>query len=557
MTTYQVIGKSVVSPDMLDKAIGKARYTADNHPPGMLKGKILHSPFAHGRIVKIDTHRAEKVPGVKAVITGQDIGKVRVGRFVKDRTILAHGKVRHIGEAVAAVAAIDEDTASEALSLVKVEYEELPAVFDPLEAMEPKAPVIHEEVATYISPVPLYNKGNVLTEMHIRNGNMEEAWAQADLIHEDTYTTQAVHHGFIEPHAAVCQIDHSGRVTLWSSTKDLFGMRRNVSQALGIPMSHIQVIVTNIGGDFGGKGNPYLEPICILLARKAKAPVSLSLNREEEFICTYLRERATLKLKLAAKKDGTLLGLYSEVILDVGAYCDTIVGMLSSSNLIIGPYRIPNVDLSTYYVYTNHHPTGHMRAPLTMTQQVFAIESHMDGLASKLGIDPLEIRMKNRARDGDYIPSSGILRNTSTQETLEVAAGHLREVKRGKKKYRGWGLTCSHYCTHPFYDYPFVSNACVKINEDGSVILMTGITDSGGGQHSILAQIVAEVLGVPYESVTVVFGDTNVVPRDWSTSGSQTTYRAGMMVKMAAEDAKEQLLQLAAEKLVTGLESSF
>ena len=188
MTTYQVIGKSVVSPDILDKAIGKARYTADNYPPGILKGKILHSPFAHGRIVKIDTHRAEKVPGVKAVITGQDIGKVRVGRFVKDRTILAYGKVRHIGEAVAAVAAIDEDTASEALSLVKVEYEELPAVFDPLEAMESKAPVIHEEVATYISPVPLYNKGNVLTEMHIRNGNMEEAWAQADLIHEDSHT---------------------------------------------------------------------------------------------------------------------------------------------------------------------------------------------------------------------------------------------------------------------------------------------------------------------------------------------------------------------------------
>ncbi len=570
MGTFQVIGKSVAKVDAVDKATGCAKFGADIHLPGMLKGKILHSLYPHARIVRIDTSRAEKVSGVKAVITGEETGNVRVGRFVRDRTILAWEKVRHIGEAVAAVAAVDEDAASEAIELIQVEYEELPSVFDPFEALKPEAPIVHEELSAYFSPVTICRSGNILHQIHIGESNMEEAWAQADIIHEESYSTQAVHHGFIQPHEVVSQIDGSGNVILWSSTKSIFGIRRNVCEALELPMSHLRVIGATVGGDFGGKGGPYLEPICVLLARKANAPVSLSLSREEEFICTFLRERGILRLKLAAKKDGTLLGLQSRIILDIGAYCDTQPWRSSSGSFIVGPYRIPNVDLDIHYVYTNNHPTGHVRAPMSITQQVFAIESHLDGLAKKLGIDPIEIRWKNKLKDGDHLPGSGTLRNVSLGQTIGAAAESLQSAslgqtievgaenfhkKKTKEKNRGWGIACGHYCTNLFQDFPFLSNACVRVNEDGTVILMTGISESGGGQHTILAQIVAEVLKIPYERVKVVFGDTDVVPRDWGTSASQTNYRAGMMVRMAAEDVREQILQLGAERLGMGLES--
>ncbi|MFC1962613.1 xanthine dehydrogenase family protein molybdopterin-binding subunit [Chloroflexota bacterium] len=552
---YETVSRSVTRCDAVDKAVGRAKYGGDIHLHGMLQGKILHSPYAHARIIRIDTSRAEKVIGVKAVITGEDTGSARTGRFVKDQTILAWGRVRHMGEAVAAVAAIDKDTATEALQLIRVDYEELPAVFDPVEAMEPGAAIVHEELSSYSSLTPLHSKGNVLDECYIKEGNVEEAWALADIIHEDSYTTQAVHHTFIQPHEAVAQVDSSGKVIIRSSTKALFGVRATVCQALGLPMSDVQVIGAAVGGDFGGKGNAYIEPICVLLARKANAPVSISLSREEEFISTTMRERSLIGLKLAAKKDGTLLGLQSTHILDSGAYNDTFHGFLFSMGVGIGPYRIPNLDACRLYVYTNNHPTGHFRGPMGMTQHVFAMESHIDGLASKLGIDPVELRLKNRMRDGDPAPGSGTLYNVSVADTLGVAAEYLRKEKKEKQKNHGWGIACSQYQTQRFRDIPFISSACVKANEDGTVVLMTGVSESGGGQHTVLAQVVAEVLKIPYESVTVVFGDTNVVPRDYSTSASQTTYRAGMMVKMASEDLRQQLLQLGADRLGVGIES--
>ena len=549
MPSFNAIGKNVRKLDALEKAIGRAKYGADIWQPGMLKGKILHSPYPHARILNIDISRAEKMIGVKAVITSKDRPKTRIGRFVKDRTILAEGRVRHVGEAVAAVAAVDEDAATEALELIRVEYEELPAVFDPIEAMRPEAPIIHDELSDYSKHMPLESCGNILSKICIVQGDLNEAWSQADIIHEDSYTTQAVHQGFIEPHAAACQIDSSGKVTLWSSTKDIFGIRRHVSHALNIPMSHLQVIGTTVGGDFGGKGPPFLEPIVVLLASKALRPVGLSLSREEEFLCTYMRERATMKLKLAAKKDGRFTGLESSMVLDIGSYCDTRVGMPHTGNYTMGPYRIPNVHLTTYHVYTNNHPTGHVRGPMTMTQQVFAIESHVDVLAKELGMDPIEIRLKNRIQDGDYLPGSGTLQNTSLGQTLNKAAVYIQKEKTSPQKTRGWGVACGHYCTHTFQVWPFVSNACVKVNEDGTVVLMTGVSEEGGGQHSILAQIVAEVLNISYDTVRVISGNTDIVPHEWSTSGSQTTYRAGMMVKMAAEDVKEQILQLASHRL--------
>lgn len=552
---FETIGKAVTRRDAVDKALGSAKFARDVHLPGMLKGKLLHSPYSHARIIKIDTSRAERLAGVKAVITGQDTGTVKMGRWVRDRSILAVGKVRHIGESVAAVAAVDDDTATEALQLIQVEYEQLPAVLDPFEAMKPGAPIVHEDLARYFCPIKLTCKGNILSEDHIKEGNIEGAWAQADVVVEETYTTQAVHHGFLEPHVAVCRFDTSGRLTCWSCTKALYNMRGYLCQALGLPMSDVQIINGAIGGDFGGKGNPLIEPIAALLARKARAPVSLSLNREEEFVCTFMRERAFLKLKIAAKKDGTIIGLQLTNVMDSGAYNDTLQGQTFSMGVGIGPYKIPNLDLTRCYVYTNNHPTGHIRGPMGMTQSVFAVESHLDALAVKLGMDPLELRMKNRLKDGDRAIGSGTLQHTSTAEAITTAQKYLSQEKGPSKKYRGWGVACSQYQIQLFQEIPFLSSINIKVNEDGTVSLMTGVSESGGGQLNALQMIAAEVLKMPPQKVTVVYGDSDVVPRDYSTSASQTIYRAGMMVRMAAEDARQQLLQLGAEKLKLPVDS--
>jgi CO/xanthine dehydrogenase Mo-binding subunit len=492
------------------------------------------------------------MPGVKAVVTHRDTSHIRIGRWINDRPILAWDKVRYAGEAVAAVAAIDRETAEAAVASIKVEYEELPSVFDVEEAMQASAPVVHEALSTYKATGRFLGEGNVLLRGNIHKGDVEGAWEMCDVLYEDSYRTQVVHHSFIEPHEAVAFPDPSGKVTLWSSTKAAFNIRAMTAKALGLPMSRLRVVAPVVGGDYGGKGTAQIEPVCVLLALKAGRPVRLTLSREEELTATYMRQASVCRLKVGAKSDGRLLALEGTLIYDTGAYCDLMGLSPDRLSLFLGPYTIPNVQFTAYRVYTNNTPRGHMRGP-GGPQPCFAIESHLDMVARKLKMSPAEFRIMNAQEDGDTLPSGTVVLSTGIKETLRRTNQFLAKAGGDKHPYQGWGMAS---LTWDGINMKLImpSSAVVKINEDGTVVLVTGAPEQGGGPHTILSQVVAEVLGVPYETVSVFSSDTDATPFETSVGGSRTTYRVGNTVRLAAEAAREQLFELAAEKLSIGPE---
>lgn len=552
MPAYTYVGKSFPIFHSKEKIIGESLYAGDLHLPNMLYGKILHSPYPHARILRIDTSQAERLAGVKAVVTAADTPGIRCGRFIQDRPLLALNEVKYKGEPVAAVAAVDEDTAAEALELINVEYEELPAVFDPLIAMKPSSHLVHRDSESFEPRPPRRNgRGNILDEFRIVEGDADKALSECYMIHKDSYRTPPIHPGFIEPHAAVSSIDSSGRATMWCSTKAPFLIRAHTCKFLKLPLSKLRVIASIVGGDFGGKGTATVEPISLLLAMKSHLPVKLVLSREEEFNCIPLREAAIMEITLGATKDGTLHAIKGHVILDSGAYNDTVGRVEGSATNLLGVYRIPNIDLQAILVYTNNPPRGHVRAPRAPSP-VFAIESQVDMLSRKLDLDPIEFRLNNIAVDGDRVPGSKtILHPSALKPSLLAARDYLkRESAAGgpPEKNTGWGIACGLWATRPIGEGP-ASSAWVKVNEDGSALLITGVTDNGGGQLGAYAQIVAEILSIPYESISVVSADTGVTPYEQGTGGSQTTYRVGMSVKLAAEDARKQLLELASLQL--------
>ncbi len=548
MADFIYVGKSLPPKDGREKVAGRSLYAGDFHLPNMLYGKLLHSALSHARIVNIDKSRALKYPGVKAVISAEDTPCIRVGHRIQDRTMLAWKKVRYAGEPVAAVAAVDEETAQEALELIRVEYEELPAVFDPLLAMKTESPLLHEEKDTY-EPVPMVppimkGKGNILEEHNLVMGNPEQALRDAYYVYHDTYHTQVVHAGYIEPHAVVADVDSSGRATIWCSTKTPYTVRNQTAKALRLPVEKIRAIAPAVGGDFGGKGSAIMEPVCLLLAMKAGMPVKLVLGQDEEFLCTFMRDSAIIDLTLGANRDGTLLVIKGQMIIDSGAYCDHVVGL--SPGDLAGGYRIPNINIANYSVYTNNTPRGHVRAPRA-PYPIFAIESHMDMLAQKLGIDPVEIRLRNAVEEGDRLPEgNATLGPVGFKETLQAAAGYLKEHKGEKKPNCGWGVASGKWGV---FNPPPICTAWVKINPDASATLITGATDPGGGLYGTMAQIAAEVLSIPYESINVIAADTEITPFEMGTGGSFSTYRVGTSVKLAAEDARRKILQQASLRL--------
>jgi len=551
MTEYTYLGKSLPRTHDQGRLTGESLYAGDFRLPGMLWGKILHSPYAHARILNIDISQAQRLPGVKAVVTSADTPGLRMGRWLQDRPVLAQEEVRYIGDPVAAIAALDQETAEEALELIHVEYEELPAVFDPFLAMQLDSPLVHKdrdshEPRTYRGR----GKGNIIFEGIVRHGDVEMGLAQSDFVHQDSYSTQAVHQGFIEPHAVLVAIGSQGKATIWSSTKAPFIVRRMTANVLKLPMSKVRVIAPAVGGDFGGKGSAYLEPIALLLALKSGSPVKLVLSRQEELTSTFVRESAFIELTLGAKKDGTFLALKGKFVFDSGAYFDLQRASDYAIIFLAGPYNIPNVELRGYRVYTNNIPRGQVRAP-TAPHPTFAIESHIDSLANKLGLDPLEVRMKNGVKDGDAMPGGGpILKNVGLKPTLLATADYLKRERGPREKNKGWGVACGQWGLRQVDPMEgATSSAWIKIDEDGTVVLITGVTDNGGGQYGILAQIVAEILKIPPDSVTVIAADTDSTPFEISTGGSRTTYRVGNSVRIAAEDALQKLLSLAAEKL--------
>lgn len=547
MAEFSVIGKRVPRVDAREIVTGQATYTSDISLPGMLTGKILRSPYPHAKIIKIDISKALKLPGVLSVVTGEDTLGKTYGRFMgADEYGLAMHKVRYVGEQVAAVAAVDEATAEEALSLVEVEYEELPAVFDPLEAMKPGAPIIHVDVPNNISYVADFVWGKV-----------DEGFARSEFVREDTFVTQGQIHASLETHAAVAS--YSGNMlTVWSTTQGPYALRKDLALTLGLPEGRVRVVKPHVGGGFGGKREMFASDFCAsLLAIQTGRPVRIAYSRHEEFISGRQRHPMQITLKTGFRKDGTILAKECTVIADGGAYNSRGPGILQYAGTSLASlYRIQNIKYRAYHVYTNKPVGGAFRGYGSL-QLRFADESQMDMIAEELGIDPLELRAKNGVESGDITASGRKITSCGFKECLhQVATASSWHEKRQKKLYgRGIGLACNDYVSalRSIYDYDS-SSALVRLNEDSSVDLITGAADIGQGSDTALAQIVAEELGLQVDHVRVLSADTSSGVLDLGSYASRVTFVAGNAAKRAAEDAKFQVLEFMSKEWAVSID---
>ncbi len=547
MSKYSVIGQRVRRVDGPEKVTGSAKYTFDMVLPNMLHGKILRSPYPHAEILNIDTSQAEALIGVKAVVTSKDTPGRKQGiwrRFPElcDETILCGDKVRYIGDAVAAVAAIDEDTAEEALDLIEVEYEPLPAVFDPLEAIKEEAPQIHDGVEL-----------NINVTRHIEWGDVDEAFKKCDYVREDKFKCSSQSHVCMETHSAVASFDHSGKLTVWTSTQSSYYIQRLLADILDLREGDVRVIKPPTGGGFGSKFELDSAQFCAsVLSMKLRQPVKIVLTREEEFTATKRRTPMYYYLRLGAKKDGTLLAKEVRVITEGGAYTAMgatalyLTGFFSSF-----PYKYPNYRYDGYRVYTNTAPTSAMRG-FGAPQAAFAGESQLDMLADDLGIDPIEIRRKNGMTPNYVVPGQATVQSCGLHECLDAIDGHIK--KRGKlPPNRGIGVAAYGFMSggiFNWFDTPYAfSAALVRVNIDGKVDLFTGACDIGQGSDTTLSMICAEELGVHLDDVRIHASDTGICPADLGAWGSRETLMNGNAVKMAAADAKRQILEYAAAKM--------
>ncbi len=541
-----MIGKRIYRVDSREKVTGKAIYGIDMKLPGMLPGKILRSPLPHARILHMDTTKARRLKGVKAVVTAEDTPKIKYGAQIDDEYPLAVDKVRYIGDEVAAVAAVDEETAREALDLIRVEYEELPALFSPREAMAAGAPRIHESV------------NNIATHFEFERGSVAEGFREADYILEDTFFTSNVHPGYLEPHVCVAQVDADGKITLWASLQAPARNRDQIAKVLNFPVSRIRIIQTTVGGGFGGKATQVISlyPICVLLALKAGAPVRLVNSWEDEFAASRSRMPAEIRLKLGIKRDGTFTAKEMEILAGCGAYAGTGPAVISTTGTrATSLYRLKNVKCRADLVYTNTTPIGSVRG-YGNPQMHFAMESIIDMASKAIGMDPLEVRLKNATREGDTSVHGWVMNSCRLTECLQLAAqrsGWKEKRARHHQESRGIGLAAmihvsGNRAVYPFYDG---SAAYVRINPHGRIDLISGEAEIGQGANTVFAQIVAEVFGVPMEEVQVIPLDTDHSPFGLGTFASRVTTLGGKAVQLAAEDARWKLLQVAAEKMET------
>lgn len=560
---FRIVGKSVKRADVIEKVTGEGKYTGDYHLPGLLHGKTKRAEIAHARITRIDVSKALAYPGVKAVLTHHDVPRVlhygsphpRSASCTRDQYIL-DDRVRFWGEGVAAVAAISEEIADEALDLIEVEYEPLPAVYDIDAAQAPGAPQIHDTGPG----------GNlVIPPVQIERGDVEKGFAEADLILEGEFEGGRPVPTYMEPNVCVADWDGSNKLTFWTSTQTSFMVRGALAEVLGLPLNKVRVLVDHMGGGFGAKQDLFQhEFLCALLAKKCRRPVKMEFTRRETFVAGRSRHPFRMWLKQGFRKDGTLLARDMKVVYESGAYGShspgvTNVGTASATSL----YRCENVRLDGRAVYTNTPIAGAYRG-YGVVQTYFAIDIQMDEAAEKLGIDPAEMRLRNAVREGDIAPSG----HPIIGRGLETCISHgidafdwqgKRRADRGvpgrPSVRRGWGIGCEMHGSSAYPGIREQGNATVKMNEDGSVTLLTGAAGLGTGAHTALAQIVAEELGVTFESVHVVHGDTDVVPWDIGAFASHTTYLVGTAAKMAAAELRQRVLARGAEKLQEKVEN--
>ena len=544
MAGYKVIGTSVERVDGPEMLTGQALYGPDMKLPNMLWGKILRSPIPHGKVLRVDVEKAKKHPGVKAVICARDVPARRYGYAIEDEYIFAIDKVVYVGQPVAAVAAVDEETAEEALSLIDVDYEELPAVFDAEEAVRDGAPLVHDvdkynARSVYLAswhPVP---GTNVIHQASNQRGDVEAALKKADYVFEDTFRASQIHHSYMEPHATLVAV-LGGTITVWTCSQEVFELRTVMAGLFGVPESKMRVICTKVGGGFGGKIEPRLEPITIALAMKSGKPVKIVMTRTDEFTAAAGSTPALVKLKTGVMKDGTLVARDISFLWNTGAHAEGLAPSNRAMKDGIGPYRIPDIRVTSTLVYTNRIRGTQLRG-LGVPEGAWAIESQMDMIAERLGMDPLELRLKNILREGDINAIGDAVQSIGLRECLEKVAAEIGWGKpKPSKVGRGLAVIAKSPTTHSS-----ISGAHVQFNEDGSAQVLVGASEIGQGMCVVLSQIAAEELGIPVGSVGITCADTGATPYDRGTFSSRVTFYTGMAVKKAAEDAKKQLLEMA------------
>ena len=539
------IGARMVRTDAVEKVTGSAIYAEDVRLPRMVYGALVRSPFPHANILSIDTSAAVNHPDVRAVVTGRDIEMGYYGYELQDQRVFALEKVRYLGEPVAAVAAVTPDAAREAAALVKVEYEELPAVFDPEEAMSEDAPLVHEDPEAYHLDWESERKGNLCYRLEFGDGDVEQGFAESDQVIEGTYHTPEAHSGAIEPHSATAMSEPTGRITIWTTTQKPFAVRSYLAKALKRPISTFKVVPTHIGGGFGGKLFPVVEPYVVLLAERSGLPVQMTLSRDEEMAgAMLLRHPSKVHIKTGVMNDGSLVAHQVRMLFNTGAYGPYGPNTAALGSLMAGgPYRIPNLEITGLVTYTNNVPKGSIRCP-SGPQMAFAVETHIDKVARAIGMDGLSFRLKNAWEDGDATCTGQPLAAVSLKECLQKAADAV-EWDKPSPPGAGKGLACNWWVSGTWG-----TQTLIETNEDATFRLISGCVDMGtGGLTSSVLQMAAAGLGVPADSIRLARGDTDNLPWDHGHGGSRMTFTIARSAYEAALDLKRQLLEEAAARL--------
>ena len=548
---YDVVGTRPIRHDGLEKVIGAAKFGADTQLSGMLHGKVLRSPHAHARIKSIDTSKAEALPGVTAVVTSKDfpiIGNVIIdlaegGSRLLAEHIMAADKARYKGHAVAAVSATSAHIAEAALELIEVDYEVLKPVLSIQDSMKDDAPLLHDTMTTHFK-MERFARGddtgaqsNIASHIQHKLGDIDKGFADADVIIEGEYTTQTVHQGYIEPHASTASWAGDGRLTIWTCTQGAFAIRSSCSAILDIPESRIKVIPTEIGGGFGAKATTYLEPVAAILSKKSGRPVKIIMSRKDVFEGTGPAAASLMRTKIGATKDGKITAAKLWLAFDAGAFPGSPIG--GATMCATGPYNIENLLVDGYDVVTNHQKVQAYRAP-GQPQGSFSVEPLMDELAEKLGIDPMELRLRNVVKEGDRQPN-GVPHPVFGAKELEEAMrdhDHYQTPLSGPNQGRGAAIGYR-------WQGGQASSVTINVNSDGTINLTSGSVDIGGTRTAIAMQA-AEVLGITAEDVAPAVADTDSVGYTANTGGSRTAFDTGYAAVKAAEEINRLMAQRAA-----------
>jgi CO/xanthine dehydrogenase Mo-binding subunit len=541
--TRRVAGQRLPRLDGIGKVTGKHVYAADFTLPGMLFGKVLRSHRAHALIRKLDVSRAAAIPGVRGIIASADIPAVRFGQAVRDTSVFALDRVLFAGHPIAAVAATSLEIAEQAIAAIDVEFEDLPTLFDPEAALDSNIR-IHPGWETYKALPIIARSGNVSGRARIHAGDVIRAFASAYRVYEHRFTTPLVHPGYTEPRTAVADWDANSNLTVWSNTQLPFDTQNTLAEILDMPAARIRVIVPGIGGGFGGKLRIGVEHFAALLARKTARPVKVMTTSEEELTSAYPRQATVVTLKTAVDREGHLLAREGRIVVDCGAFAGSGPGTAAISlQIMAGPYKTPALALEGIAVYTNKVPSGSFRAPAGPMAN-FAVESQMDMIAKDLGIDPLEIRLRNIVKEGDLGPSGEIHKSVSIEECLRRAADAIGWDNRSPEPGRGKGIACSWWMTTGGS-----SGVYVKINPDGTATLVSGAVEIGSGAITGAAQVLAEELSLDLADINVAGVDTQTAPFDYGAQGSRTAFSVGNACIAAARDLRRQMFDLAAKQL--------